>query len=79
MFLGIDRHKGRTFVDALDHFIHTVIMNTKSSTLRLHLVFIHKIFLYNISTLNMNADVDTVTGFLDIPPYVTMVPRCLKP
>jgi len=26
----------------------------------------------------MKDDVDTVTGFLDIPPYVTMVPPCLE-
>jgi hypothetical protein len=26
----------------------------------------------------MKDDVDTVIGFLDIPPYVTIVPPCLK-
>ena len=29
-------------------------------------------------TLNMKAEVDTVTGFLDMPPYVTIVPPCLQ-
>lgn len=33
----------------------------------------------NFRTLNMKDAVDTVTGFLAIPPYVTMVPPCLKP
>uniref|UniRef100_A0A0A9FHL6 Uncharacterized protein n=1 Tax=Arundo donax TaxID=35708 RepID=A0A0A9FHL6_ARUDO len=26
----------------------------------------------------MKCEVGTVTGFFDIPPYVTMVPPCLK-
>lgn len=29
-------------------------------------------------TLKMKDEVDTVMGFLDIPPYVTMVPPILK-
>jgi len=29
-------------------------------------------------TLNMKDEVDTVTGFLDIPPYVTIVPPRLQ-
>jgi hypothetical protein len=36
-----------------------------------------KITSYSL-TLNMKAEVDTVTGFLDIPPYVTIVPPCLQ-
>jgi hypothetical protein len=29
-------------------------------------------------TLKIKDEVDTVIGFLDIPPYVTIVPPCLK-
>lgn len=29
-------------------------------------------------TLNIKDEVDTVTGFFDIPPYVTIVPPCLE-
>jgi hypothetical protein len=29
-------------------------------------------------TLNMKAEVDAVPGFLDIPPYVTIVPPYLQ-
>lgn len=29
-------------------------------------------------TLKMKDEVDTVTGFLDMPPYVTIVPPCLE-
>lgn len=28
--------------------------------------------------LNIKAEVDTVIGFFDIPPYVTIVPPCLQ-
>lgn len=28
--------------------------------------------------LNIKDDVDTVIGFFDIPPYVTIVPPCLQ-
>jgi hypothetical protein len=31
-----------------------------------------------VQTLKMKYEVGTVTGCLDIPPYVTMVPPCLK-
>jgi hypothetical protein len=32
----------------------------------------------DVLTLKMKDEVETVTGFLDIPPYVTIVPPCLK-
>lgn len=33
---------------------------------------------HNDITLKMKAEVGTVIGFFDIPPYVTMVPPCLE-
>lgn len=33
---------------------------------------------FDVQTLKMKYEVGTVTGRLDIPPYVTMVPPCLK-
>jgi hypothetical protein len=32
----------------------------------------------SVQTLKMKYEVGTVTGLLDIPPYVTMVPPCLQ-
>lgn len=79
MFSGVSHYKGKNLINSLNDFLPKFVFKNKVLTLHLCLITMHEYFPYNFSTLNMKADVDTVMGFFDIPPYVTMVPRCLKP